>query len=48
LAFLAARFSLRDLPDFFVMVWRGDLSDITGPLHIGGLNGPDPLTLRAR
>ena len=48
LACFAARFSLRDLPDFFVMVWRGDLSDIAGPLHMGGLGGPDSPTLRAR
>jgi hypothetical protein len=31
LAFLSARFSFRDLPDFFVIPCRGDLSDIVGP-----------------
>jgi hypothetical protein len=41
LACLAARFSFRDLPDFLVIVCRGDLSDIANPL-IWGLDGPDP------
>jgi Family of unknown function (DUF6307) len=41
LACLSARFSFNDFPDFLVMVCRGDLSDITGPLHHGGLVGPD-------
>ena len=44
-ACLAARFSFRDFPDFLVMLCRGDLSAITGPLIIGGLVGPDALTL---
>src|SRR5580693_6301516 len=44
---LSARFSLRDLPDFFFIVWRGDLSDIVAP-SFGGLVGPNPLTLRLR
>ena len=35
LACLAARFSLRDFPDFLLMVCRGDLSDIAGPLMLG-------------
>lgn len=35
LARFAARFSLRDLPDFLVMLCRGDLSDMTGPLVRG-------------
>src|SRR5882757_9597885 len=30
-AFLSARFSLSDFPDFFDMDLRGDLSDIIGP-----------------
>src|ERR1700751_4153991 len=30
------------------MVCRGDLSDITGPLHHGGLGGPDSSTLPPR
>ena len=30
LAFLSARFSLIDLPDFLESEWRGDLSDMTG------------------
>jgi hypothetical protein len=41
LACLAARFSFRDLPDFLVIVCKGDLSDIANPL-IWGLDGPDP------
>jgi hypothetical protein len=41
LACLAARFSLRDFPDFLVIVCRGDLSDTANPL-IWGLDGPDP------
>jgi hypothetical protein len=45
LACLSARFSFNDFPDFLVMVCRGDLSDITGPLHHGGLVGPDSPTL---
>lgn len=45
--FLSARFSFRDLPDFFVMLLRGDLSDIASPL-IGNLNGPGNATLRPR
>ena len=35
LACLAARFSFRDFPDFFVIVCRGDLSVIAGPLVVG-------------
>src|SRR5262249_23351937 len=35
LARFMARFSFSDLPDFLVMVWRGDLSDIAGPLDWG-------------
>ena len=31
LACLAARFSLRDFPDFLDIPCRGDLSDIAGP-----------------
>lgn len=31
-AFFSARLSLSDFPDFFDMDWRGDLSDIIGPL----------------
>jgi hypothetical protein len=31
LARFTARFSFRDLPDFFVMLERGDLSDMAGP-----------------
>jgi hypothetical protein len=46
LARLTARFSFRDLPDFFVILCRGDLSDIIGPFLIWGLVGPDSLTLR--
>lgn len=45
--FLSARFSFRDLPDFFVMLLRGDLSDIASPL-IGNLSGPGTATLRSR
>ena len=44
-AFLSARFSLSDFPDFFDMDLRGDLSDIIGP-SIGNLNGPDASTVR--
>ncbi len=33
---LSARFSFNDLPDFFDIACRGDLSDIVGP-SIGGL-----------
>src|ERR1700730_3626900 len=44
-AFLSARFSLSDFPDFFDMDLRGDLSDIIGP-SIGNLNGPDAATVR--
>ena len=35
LARLAARFSFRDFPDFLVMLCRGDLSAIVGPLIMG-------------
>jgi hypothetical protein len=45
LACLSARFSFNDFPDLLLMVCRGDLSDITGPLHHGGLVGPDSRTL---
>jgi hypothetical protein len=34
-ACLAARFSFRDLPDFLVIVCRGDLSDIANPFSRG-------------
>ena len=44
-AFLSARFSLSDFPDFIDMDLRGDLSDIIGP-SIGNLNGPDASTVR--
>ena len=44
-AFLSARFSLSDFPDFFDIDLRGDLSDIIGP-SIGNLNGPDASTVR--
>ena len=42
LACLAARFSFRDFPDFLVMVCRGDLSDIAGPLIMGAWLVPIP------
>ena len=42
LACLAARFSFRDFPDFLVMVCRGDLSDIAGPLIVGAWLVPIP------
>ncbi len=45
LAFLTARSSLNDFPDFLEMTWRGDLSDITAPGDCGGLLGPDRSTL---
>lgn len=35
LARFAARFSLRDLPDFLVMLCRGDLSAMRAPLMWG-------------
>lgn len=37
---LSARFSLRDLPDFFDIAWRGDLSDIVRPPIAGLMVGP--------
>ena len=42
LACLAARFSFSDFPDFLVMVCRGDLSDIAGPLIMGAWLVPIP------
>ena len=42
LACLAARFSFRDFPDFLVIVCRGDLSDIAGPLIAGAWLVPIP------
>ena len=48
LACLAARFSLRDLPDVLVIVCRGDLSDIANPLIWGDWMVPTPLILRLR
>ena len=42
LACLAARFSLRDFPDFLAIVCRGDLSDIAGPLIMGAWLVPMP------
>jgi hypothetical protein len=41
LAFLSARFSFKDFPDFLDIACRGDLSDTAGPLIYGGLVGPD-------
>ena len=43
---LSARFSLRDLPDFFDIAWRGDLSDIVRPPIAGLMVGPICRTLR--
>jgi hypothetical protein len=40
-AFLSARFSFKDFPDFLDIACRGDLSDTAGPLFCGGLVGPD-------
>jgi hypothetical protein len=40
-AFLSARFSFKDFPDFLDIACRGDLSDTAGPLSYGGLVGPD-------
>lgn len=37
---LSARFSFRDLPDFLVMVCRGDLSDIATPSLWGPMSVP--------
>ena len=45
LAFFSARFSLMDLPDFFAIVWRGDLSDMVDSV-IGAQAAPLLLTLR--
>jgi hypothetical protein len=42
LACFAVRFSFSDLPDFLVIVCRGDLSDITDPLFHGAWVVPDP------
>jgi len=43
---LSARFSFKDLPDFFDIACRGDLSDIVGP-SIGGLRAvPVRVTVR--
>ena len=45
-AFLSARFSFKDFPDFLDIACRGDLSDTAGPLIYGGLVGPDSPTIR--
>jgi hypothetical protein len=37
---LSARLSLSDLPDFLVIVLRGDLSDMAETHLLGNLNGP--------
>lgn len=42
---LVARFSFSDLPDFFDMELRGDLSAMLPP-SIEDLNGPDSQTVR--
>jgi hypothetical protein len=46
LARLSARFCFSDLPDFLLIVFRGDLSAILTPGQLGGLDGPDASILR--
>ena len=43
---LTARFSLSDLPDFLVILCRGDLSAMVGPFDVGAYSGPGFSTLR--